>query len=101
MLTITVNPLLQLNCRLDLHMRNARGHSSPGSAVARQRLVGRLVQRFLILGQSRIVARLRHAEAFGQTAVEQAGALEFIEARQIGDLLQPEMEPGTFRSCRK
>ena len=43
-----------------------------------------------------VVARLRHAKTFGQAAVEQAGALEFIEAGQIGNLLQPEMEPRNF-----
>ena len=39
----------------------------------------------------RIVRRQRHREAGRQPAVEQAGALELVEPRQIADRVEPEM----------
>src|SRR5262245_47843643 len=78
-----------------------RGHASPGYALflARARLrprrqaeieVARL-ERILVLAQRRIVRRRRHREAGRQLPVEHARALELVEARQVGQRLEPEM----------
>ena len=49
------------------------------------------LERVLVLAQRRIVRRQRHREAGRQAAVEQAGALQLVEARQVADRLEPEM----------
>jgi len=52
-------------------------------------LLGR--KRLFIVAQGGVIRGLRHAEALRQPAIEQASALEFVEPRQIADLLKPEM----------
>src|SRR5262249_33203523 len=49
------------------------------------------LERILVLAQGRIVRRHRHREARRQPAVEQARALQLVEARQIADRVEPEM----------
>ena len=81
--------------------RRGAAYASPTSLSGRspsQSLVARFVaQRLLVVGQGGIVARLRHAKTLGQAPVEQTGALELVEAGQVGNLLQAEMEQKLFR----
>src|SRR5580704_7264293 len=48
-------------------------------------------ERVFVVAQGRIVRRHRNAEAGGQRRLDQAGALEFVEAGQVVERLQPEM----------
>src|SRR5262249_20214322 len=45
----------------------------------------------LVLPQVRIVRGYRNRKARGQLAVEQAGALELVEAREVADRVETEM----------
>ena len=63
-----------------------RSCASSGSSSGAQRLV---------------VVRPRHAIARRQLALEQAGALQLVEPRQVADLLQTEMDQEFVRSCRR
>src|SRR4051794_27741378 len=46
----------------------------------------------LVFAQFERIARLRHAKPLWQAAVEEAGAFQLLEARQVADLLQAEMQ---------
>src|ERR1700682_3494084 len=48
-------------------------------------------KRVFVVAQGRIVRRHRNAEACGQRRLDQARALELVEAGQIVERLQPEM----------
>src|SRR5207237_532187 len=55
------------------------------------------LERVLVLAQGRVVRRHRHGETGRQPPVEQAGALELVEAGQIADRLEPEMRQKRLR----
>src|SRR5262245_32313616 len=49
------------------------------------------LERVLVLAQRRIVGRRRHRKSRRQAVVEQARALQFLEARQIAQRFQTEV----------
>ncbi len=59
------------------------------------------IERILVLAQRRVVGRHRHGELRRQTAIDQSRAFEFIEPRQIADILETEMLQERLRWCRR
>ena len=69
-------------------------HGSSASPIGPQASFERSggLERLFVGAQARVVVGLRHAEARRQLAVEQARALQFVEAGQVGDRVEPEMD---------
>ena len=74
-----------------------RGRQSSGSPLSSSgpqtcSSVRRSLERLLVGSQRIGVVGLRNAEAWRQLAVEQAGALQFVEAGQIADHVEAEVD---------
>ena len=50
-----------------------------------------MLERVLVLAQGVRVGGHRHGEAGGDPALDEAGALQFVEARQVVDGVEAEM----------
>ena len=60
-----------------------------GVAVVKRR--EQVAERILVVAKARIVIRHRHGQVLGEAPLDEAGALQFLQARQVVDAVQPEM----------
>src|SRR5438477_5497584 len=85
--------------------------TDPQSATAalflRQALGGRCkpqievagIERLLVVAECRVVGGCRHRKAGRQASVEQPGAFELLETRQIVEPIEPELRQEIFRGA--
>src|SRR5262249_59321240 len=71
--------------------RTARRRSLLGYAGAEAKIEIARIERVLVFPQRRVVRRYRNRKPGGQLAVQQPGALELVEAREVGNRVEPEM----------